>query len=134
MILKKAIVSISASKLLHTYYICTSVGLLLQQQENVNLCYFERRFGGCSQKQAHSHLHALQEFTDWPMRSKAISSASKKYHRLTFKRGSFIDYIFSILNRLRPPYLVVVSDSNNNTGNCRARKLSIRWWSESVLR
>lgn len=39
-----------------------------------------------------------------------------------------------ILNRLRPPYLVVVSDSNNNTGNCSARKLSIRWWSESVMR
>lgn len=53
MILKKAIVSISASRQLDTYYICTSVGLLLQQQENVNLCYFERRFGGYSQKQAH---------------------------------------------------------------------------------
>lgn len=123
MILKKAIVSISASKLLDTYYICTWIYVILNGVSE-----------GALRSKLSFHLDALQEFTDWPMRSKAIPSASKKYHRLTFERGSFIDCTFSILNRLRPPYLVVVSDSGNNTGNCSARKLSMRWWSESVMR
>lgn len=101
----------------------------------VNLCYFERGFGGCSQEQAHNSLGRSAGIHRLTNAFKGHSlSIVKSIIDSHLKEEALLTVHSQNLNRLRPPYLVVVSDSNNNTGNCSARKLSIHWWSESVMR
>lgn len=136
MILRKVIVSISTPKLLDTYYICTSVGLLLSPAAT-RKCEFMLFWTGFSRVLSEANSHFIWTLcgnspTDqcvqrpFPQQVKSIINSHLKEEALLTVHSQ-------ILNRLRPPYLVVVSDSNNNTGNCSARKLSIHWWSESVM-